>query len=112
MDLLWPPRSREASSDVVALSLLRGCALVDTPAAAAGAQQQSFVRHFPQWRLHHEPAKRFRQLFACRARWLKDDLMPFLEAVCAPEGPLLDDLLLAHARSTVVADNKRLFSAK
>jgi hypothetical protein len=108
VELCWPTSTvcRLAdSTPTVALEMMRGSILLEGPPG------EQHVQSFPQWRLHYEPGKRFRQLFAVRARWTKEDIRPFLEGICNFETKL-DDLLVAHARMTIGQDGARFFSAR
>ena len=104
----WPSSTVCQLADTtptVELEMMRGSILLEGPLG------EQHVRSFPQWRLHHEPGKRFRQLFAVRARWTKEDITPFLEGICNFETKL-DDLLVAHARMTIGQDGARFFSTR
>lgn len=96
-----------ASRGVLSLELLRGEVLTETLPSGVPA-----VRYFPSAELSHDPGRRFAQLFAARAKWHLPDLEPFLTPLVG-YGRTLDTMLLAHTRTTLLADNKtRIFSKR
>jgi hypothetical protein len=95
-----------ANSGKLSRDLFRGNILCDVTASG-----NVMVRYLPGKELSIEPARRFKQLFAVRPRWLLADLEPYLDDLVG-FGRTRDDLLLAHTRNTGQADGTRLFSAK
>lgn len=102
-------------ANVVNLDLLRGQYLLhadplsSTASAAAGRSNSSSstlksripkqrIAFFPSSSLPLEPAARFQALFAARAQWKLEDLLPFVEDV-ASEKKRREALLLRFARA-------------
>ncbi len=118
VDRTWPAAPPDAASGVgaegvwsrVGLSaeVLKSAGLVLVDTSPLGTP---VLRHFPAFRLSHEPRERFKQLFAARALWLQADFAPFLAPLVGVDRKL-DDMLVAHARSTLQPDGGRLFSVR
>jgi sister chromatid cohesion protein DCC1 len=72
------------------LEMLRGIALVE------GGR----VRHFSVLDLAPQPAARFGELFAHKARWTMQEIQPYLDNLCG-DGMTVKQLLANHTRSFV-----------
>lgn len=120
VDRTWPAAPPDAASGVgvgaegvwsrlgLSVEALKGAGMVLVDTTPTGTP---VLRHFPASRLSQEPRERFKQLFAARARWQQADVTPFLAPLVGVDRKL-DDMLVAHARSTLQPDGGRLFSVR
>ncbi|WFC97038.1 Ctf8p and Ctf18p associating protein [Malassezia brasiliensis] len=99
-----------ALADEAHLALLHGFFVLEPPPASfagAGAPPDAApdalaraltLVYFPHTALPLAPAARFQQLFLARPQWVREELVPFVQALAPAQG--LDALLVKHTRAS------------